>query len=564
MWFSCVFRLNVRFVVNRQQKWTYSFVAELLFNPHKSGANSVRHEKGGQYFNNVTLFPMMKSSWAGRLGGGGWGKTVEPSEHPWPWVRRMVEGRGVVPSEKTLYWWSIHLERFLRYCRKAGRESTTFAGEAAKAFLASLPRGSERENFSAEEARMALGVFLAEVENWHWGVDEFGREGPLFRLKAHCVDEGGTFFGAEPGGDGDGAGGDEGKPSGAGEAKEARSAVEPEAAFASGAAALSEAESGGVLERVRRHLRMRHYSLRTEDAYVQWIARFSRWCEARDIALETGANADAVRRFLEYLAVERGVSASTQNQAFSALMYFYGEILKRPLEGVDAVRAKRPTRLPVVLSAEEVRRLLLELDGTMAVIGRLLYGCGLRLMEVLRLRVKDVDFDRHQIVVRQGKGAKDRVVMLPETLRKPLRNHMERVRGLHETDREEGVAGVWLPEALAVKYPNAGKEWPWPWVCPSKGLATDPRGGETRRHHVHDNSVSKALAVAARRARLTKKITAHTLRHTFATHLLEGGADIRTVQELLGHSDVSTTMIYTHVLGRGASAALSPLDRLEG
>jgi len=311
-------------------------------------------------------------------------------------------------------------------------------------------------------------------------------------------------------------------------------------------------------------MRMRHYSLRTEESYVQWIVRFFRWCEAGGIWSDGEADEGTVRRFLEHLAVERGVSASTQNQAFSALMFLYGEILGKPLGGVDAVRAKRPTRLPVVLSQEEVRRLLQELDGTMGLIGRLLYGCGLRLMELLRLRVKDVDFDRHQIMVRQGKGAKDRVVMLPESVRKPLRDHLERVRRLFDSDREAGVAGVWLPDALAVKFPKAGKEWAWQWVFPSKGLGTDPRGGETRRHHVHDNSVGKALGVAAGRARLGKKITAHTLRHSFATHLLEAGTDIRTVQKLLGHTSVETTMIYTHVLDRPGTLAGSPLDRLEG
>jgi integron integrase len=455
----------------------------------------------------------------------------------------MVAGRGVTPSEKTLYWWSVHLDRFLHFCRKAGRESTVFPEKAAESFLVSIQGESERNKFAAEQARMVLDVFLAEVENWHWGEDRFGREGPLFRLKARAAmeSEAAVVAGIEKVG----------------------APTEAEAAVAAASDGESVGENGGLVARTRRHLRMRHYSLRTEEAYLQWIVRFSRWCESIGIELEIGANEDTVRRYLEHLAVERSVSASTQNQAFSALMFLYGEILHQPLERVEAVRAKRPSRLPVVLSKEEVRKVLLELEGTMALIGRLLYGCGLRLMEALRLRVKDVDFDRHQIVVRQGKGAKDRVVMLPERLRKPMREHLERLRGLYESDRTDGVAGVWLPEALSVKFPNAGKEWPWQWVFPSKSLATDPRGGETRRHHVHDNSVSKALAVAAGRARLTKKITAHTFRHSFATHLLEGGADIRTVQKLLGHKSVETTMIYTHVLDRPGNLAGSPLDRLD-
>jgi integron integrase len=229
---------------------------------------------------------------------------------------------------------------------------------------------------------------------------------------------------------------------------------------------------------------------------------------------------------------------------------------------VDSVRAKRPSRLPVVLSRDEVRRLLAAMEGTVALIGQLLYGSGLRLLEGLRLRVKDVDFDRQQILVRDGKGGKDRVVMLPEKLREPLRFHLERVRILHESDRATDVPGVWLPDALSVKYPNAGKEWAWQWVFPSKSLGVDPRGGTVRRHHVHDNTISKALAVAAQRSGQTKKITAHTLRHSFATHMLEAGADIRTVQELLGHSDVSTTMIYTHVLNKPGVTSTSPLDAM--
>lgn len=316
----------------------------------------------------------------------------------------------------------------------------------------------------------------------------------------------------------------------------------------------------GMVEAVRRALRVRHYALRTEQAYLHWVRRFLRWCESAGVVAE-GAGEEEVRRFLEDLAVGRGVSAATQNQAFSSLLFFFNEVLRRPLEGVDAVRAKRSSRLPVVLSKGEAKRLIGAMEGTMGLIGRLLYGTGMRLMEAIRLRVKDIDFERSQIVVRDGKGGKDRVVMLPEALKEPLREHLDRVRLLFESDRAEGLPGVWLPGALAVKYPNAGSEWAWQWVFPSKSVGVDPKSGVRRRHHVHDNGVGKALTVAARRAGIAKKITAHTLRHSFATHLLEAGVNIRTVQELLGHSSVETTMIYTHVANlKGVAGAKSPLD----
>jgi integron integrase len=329
----------------------------------------------------------------------------------------------------------------------------------------------------------------------------------------------------------------------------------------------SEAESGHqrVVElewndnAVRMALRVRHYALRTEESYVQWVGRFLDWLVRRGGDVEQAGERE-VRAFLEDLAVGRGVAASTQNQAFSALLFFFGEVLKRSLGKVDALRAKRTTRLPVVLSREEARRLLGGLEGTMSLIGRLLYGTGMRMMEAIRLRVKDVDFDRQQVIVREGKGSKDRVVMLPETLREPLRDHLERVRILFQEDRAAGLPGVMLPMAYGAKDPKAGERWEWQWVFPSKSVGKDPRSGVRRRHHVHDNGVGKALAVASRRAGIAKKITAHTLRHSFATHLLEGGADIRSVQELLGHSDVSTTMIYTHLLNRPGMALKSPLD----
>jgi integron integrase len=257
------------------------------------------------------------------------------------------------------------------------------------------------------------------------------------------------------------------------------------------------------------------------------------------------------------------VSSSTQNQAKSALLFLYKQVLEVELPWLDKVeQAKTPKRLPVVLTREEVQKILVALDGTHWLIGSLLYGAGLRIMEALRLRVKDVDFSRKEILVRDGKGFKDRVTMLPQALIPALQSHLEKVRVLHEQDLQEGYGAVYLPYALDRKYPVAPREWGWQYVFPSSKLAVDPRSGEMRRHHVQDQAVQRAVKQAARKAGLPKPVTPHTFRHSFATHLLEGGYDIRTVQELLGHSDVSTTMIYTHVLNKGGKGVTSPLDHL--
>jgi integron integrase len=313
-----------------------------------------------------------------------------------------------------------------------------------------------------------------------------------------------------------------------------------------------------LLDRVREACRLRHYSLRTEEAYVAWIKRFILFHNKRH-PLEMGAA--EINAFLTDLAVARHVSASTQNQAFSALLFLYQKVLDvDPGRIAGVVRAVRPKRLPVVLTREEVRRVIEQLDGTFALMARFLYGSGLRLLECLRLRVKDIDFGRGEITVRQGKGDKDRRTMLPATVRADLSDHLRLVRLQHERDLSRGFGSVWLPEALERKFPNAAREWPWQWVFPSAVLSVDPRTGTKRRQHAHEGSVSRAITQAVRRAGLTKHATSHSFRHSFATHLLEAGHDIRTVQELLGHTDVSTTMIYTHVLNRGGCGVKSPLD----
>ena len=315
-----------------------------------------------------------------------------------------------------------------------------------------------------------------------------------------------------------------------------------------------------LLDRVRAALRARHYSRRTEKAHVHWIKRYIFFHGKRHPA-EMGAA--EVTAFLTALAVRDRVAASTQNQALNALLFLYREILGVELPWLDGlVRAKRPQHLPTVLTREEVRTVLEQLDRAPRLMALLLYGAGLRLLECCRLRIKDVDFATNQITIRDGKGSKDRVTMLPSAVKIDLARHVERARALHQRDLAAGAGWVELPWALGRKYPNAGREWAWQWVFPATRLYVDPSTGQRRRHHLHESVVQRAVREAVLKAGLAKKATCHTFRHSFATHLLEDGHDIRTVQELLGHQDVSTTMIYTHVLNRGPAAVRSPADRV--
>lgn len=314
-----------------------------------------------------------------------------------------------------------------------------------------------------------------------------------------------------------------------------------------------------LLDQMRDRIRLKHYSIRTERVYCEWVKRFIRFHRYRH---PQDMGAAEVEAFLTDLAVRRDVSASTQNQALAALLFLYKEVLGLDLPWLaDIVRAKKPQRLPVVLSVDEVRRVLSGLDGDIWLVCSLLYGTGMRLMEALRLRIKDVDFSRYEIIIRDGKGMKDRVTMLPQRLEQPLRNHLAVVKALNELELAQGRGDVWLPFALSRKYPNAPHELGWQYVFPAAGLSVDPRSGAVRRHHLDEKRVQRNLKRVAKATGIVKPISPHTLRHCFATHLLEAGQDIRTVQELLGHADIRTTQIYTHVLNRGGLAVLSPLDR---
>lgn len=319
-------------------------------------------------------------------------------------------------------------------------------------------------------------------------------------------------------------------------------------------------EKPRLLDRVREQIRLKHYSIRTERVYCEWIKRYVRFHKYRH-PLDMGA--PEVEAFLSDLAVRRDVSASTQNQALAALLFLYKQVLKQELPWLgEVVRAKKPARLPVVLSIDEVHRILAQLEGEVGLVARLLYGGGMRLMEGVRLRVKDVDFARNEIIIRDGKGQKDRVTVLPATLVAPLKQHLARVRLMHQQELAEGRGDAYLPYALSRKYPRAPWEWAWQYVFPASGLSVDPRSQAVRRHHVDEKRIQRAFKRALNASGIAKPATPHTLRHSFATHLLESGQDIRTVQELLGHADVKTTMIYTHVLNRGGLAVLSPLDRM--
>lgn len=315
-----------------------------------------------------------------------------------------------------------------------------------------------------------------------------------------------------------------------------------------------------IQHQVRETLRMKHYSMRTEEVYLQWIKRFLEFFPQESLY---DLKEDSIRIFLSHLATERNVAASTQNQALASILFLYQQVLGIEMDYIDGVmRAKRSVRIPVVFSRQEVKNIFTHLRGEYRLMGQLLYGAGLRLMECLRLRVQDLDFEKHVVSVREGKGGKDRRTILPDSIIPGLTEHLQYVKNLHQQDLEEGYGRVWLPFALAKKYPAAPSEWAWQYIFPAQHRSHDPRSQNVYRHHVLPGSLQRAVKEAIHKARIVKTAGCHTFRHSFATHLLESGYDIRTIQELLGHSDVRTTMIYTHVLNRGGRAVHSPVDSL--
>jgi len=326
---------------------------------------------------------------------------------------------------------------------------------------------------------------------------------------------------------------------------------------------MSSAKSPSLLEDVRRIMRLKHYSLHTERSYCDWIKQFIKFHRMQDRQTLFEESEGKIEAFLSHLAIERKVAASTQNQAMNALIFLYKQVLSQPLEKrIDAIRSNTHRHIPVVLSVEEVKQILPRLEGAAQLVVKLLYGSGLRISEAVRLRVQDVDFGYKQITVRSGKGDKDRVTTFAATMVPLLQNHLDTVKAVHQQDLAAGFGAVYLPFALAKKYPNAEWEWGWQYVFPARSLSVDPLSGATRRHHLDQSVINKAIRAAVRQVGISKRVSAHTFRHSFATHLLQRGTDIRTIQALLGHSDLETTMIYTHVLNQGGQGVVSPLDDL--
>lgn len=414
-----------------------------------------------------------------------------------------------VPA-KTGKWYLHWVKQFARYLKNIPLQNCSAAD--VKNFLDNLSKGGNIEIWQMEQARNALRLLCSEFLKVHWIKSPPGK----------------------------------GMPAGAIDELPLQSASKEVLSLEQ------------ISRQLQTEIRYLHYSIRTEQAYVQWVRRFLYYHRTKSIE---DLSAGDVKTFLEYLAVKKQVSAATQNQALNAVVFLFGHVLKKEIgELGEFTRAKQPIRLPVVLAREEADRLIKSLRGIYVLMAGLLYGSGLRLMECVRLRVKDVDFAQNQILVRDGKGQKDRITILPKRFQEQLKKQIEIVKKLHDEDIAKGSGDVWLWPSLECKYKNAAKEFIWQYVFPSNNLSVDPRSGKVRRHHINENALQKEIKKTVQHLGINKRVSCHTLRHSFATHLLEGGYDIRTVQELLGHADVSTTMIYTHVLNTPGLAVRSPVD----
>jgi integron integrase len=436
----------------------------------------------------------------------------------WAWYGAVLREAGV--QEGVTVWYQRHCERFIRFVRpKRLREVNP---EEVTRFLAKLWRGGDWEPWQVRQAEAALRVLLQRLVRLPWA--------ETWAVMAPEMPE----------------------------ADDPRLGYRKERRIRGPEIAALREEFRAPLDRMTRALRYRHYAYRTEETYTGWAERYLGFCRAKSLAVPT---ATSVRAFLEGLALEQQVTASTQNQALNALVFFFREGLGQPLGELGEFEyARTPRKLPVVLRPEEVNRLLGAMKEPYRLMAELLYGAGLRLMECVRLRVQEVELAEGRILVRDGKGAKDRVTVLPESVRERLRAHLEAVRRTHETDLAQGHGEVYLPGALERKYPGASREWGWQYVFPAERLSVDPRSGKVRRHHVDETRLQQAVKGGLRAAGIAKPASCHSLRHSFATALLEGGYDIRTVQELLGHKDVSTTQIYTHVMRKPGLGVRSPLD----
>jgi len=429
-------------------------------------------------------------------------------------------------QEKTARWYVNWIKHFSQFLNNTALNKCSETD--VKNYLADLSLKSNIEPWQTEQARSALFFLYSAClkTTWASAINKFSIEEHVNNLKAASSDKGNK---------------------------------KNIPVFKDGSPPLEiHTIHQGLFDKLRTEIRVRHYSIRTEHVYEQWVRRFLHFHKGKPV--ETFSARD-IKSYLDYLATKREVAAGTQNQALNALVFLFKHALERELGDIgDFTRSKRPKRLPVVLTRDEINHLLNSLSGVFALMAGLLYGSGLRLMECVRLRIKDIDFAQSQIIIRDGKGKKDRVTMLPEKYQAPLKEHLKQVKELYEKDLTEGLGEAYIWPALSRKYPSAGREWIWQYVFPSDNLSVDPRSRKVRRHHKHESGLQKSVKEAARNIDLTKKVNCHALRHSFATHLIESGYDIRTVQELLGHADVSTTMIYTHVLNKPGLAVRSPVD----